>query len=88
MRSLLLALIVFYQKCLSPLKPSCCRFTPTCSQYAAEAVQTYGPLWGSLLAVWRILRCHPFTQGGYDPVPTAPIGGKPKASIIPWKPNA
>lgn len=88
MRSILLALIVFYRKCLSPLKPSCCRFTPTCSQYAAEAVLEHGPLWGFLLAVWRILRCHPFTKGGYDPVPTVPPFGKPKASKPPWKPNA
>ena len=63
-------LIRFYQVCLSPLKggPSC-RFTPTCSQYALEAIEKYGALKGGWLALKRILRCHPFHKGGYDPVP-------------------
>jgi len=59
----------FYRRFLSPLKPPMCRFSPTCSQYAIEAVETLGLLRGSLRAAWRILRCHPFCQGGYDPVP-------------------
>ena len=63
------ALIRFYQICISPLKPSCCRFTPTCSQYALEAIEKYGALKGGWLAFRRILRCNPFHKGGYDPVP-------------------
>ena len=62
-------LIKFYQLCISPLKPSCCRFTPTCSQYALEALRKHGPLRGLYLAVRRILRCHPWGGSGYDPVP-------------------
>ena len=66
----LIAAIRFYQVCLSPLTMRChCRFYPTCSQYAIEAIEKYGPWKGSLLAVWRILRCNPFSKGGYDPVP-------------------
>ena len=63
------ALIRFYQICISPLKPSCCRFTPTCSQYALEAIEKYGALKGGWMAFKRILRCNPFHKGGYDPVP-------------------
>ena len=62
-------LIRFYRAVLSPLHPACCRFRPTCSQYALEAVRKYGALKGSWLAVRRILRCNPFHKGGYDPVP-------------------
>ena len=65
----LVVLIKFYQLCISPLKPPSCRFTPTCSQYALEAVRKYGPLKGSWLALRRILRCHPCGGSGYDPVP-------------------
>ena len=65
----LLGLIHFYRACISPLFPACCRFTPTCSQYALEAVQKYGALKGGYLALRRILRCHPLHKGGYDPVP-------------------
>ncbi|HCY74273.1 MAG TPA: membrane protein insertion efficiency factor YidD [Rikenellaceae bacterium] len=62
-------LIRFYQKCISPLTPPSCRFTPTCSQYALEAFRRYGPIKGLYLSVRRILRCHPFGGSGYDPVP-------------------
>ena len=62
-------LMRFYQKFISPYKPSCCRFTPTCSQYALEALRKYGPLKGSWLAFKRIIRCHPWGGSGYDPVP-------------------
>ena len=63
-------LIRFYQKFLSPLKRNpTCRFTPTCSAYALEAYQKRGFIVGTILAVWRILRCNPFCAGGYDPVP-------------------
>ena len=66
---LLLALIRFYRGAISPYLPRSCRYTPTCAQYALEAVQNYGALKGGWLALRRILRCHPFHPGGYDPVP-------------------
>ena len=61
--------IRFYQRYLSPLHPPCCIYTPTCSQYAVEAIAKYGALKGGWLAIKRICRCHPFHEGGYDPVP-------------------
>jgi len=68
-KRLMLALIRFYRAAISPAFPACCRFTPTCSQYALEAVEKYGAVKGGYLALRRILRCHPFHEGGYDPVP-------------------
>ncbi|MBO5124784.1 MAG: membrane protein insertion efficiency factor YidD [Spirochaetaceae bacterium] len=65
----LCVLIRFYQICISPLFPPSCRFYPTCSSYALEAIQRHGPFRGTYLAVKRILRCNPFCKGGYDPVP-------------------
>ena len=66
----MLACIRFYRKNLSALKGySTCKFYPTCSQYALEAIEKYGALKGGLMAAWRILRCNPFSKGGYDPVP-------------------
>ena len=65
----MLALIAFYRTCISPLLPPTCRYTPTCSQYAKEAIQKYGPFKGGWLALKRILRCNPFGGSGYDPVP-------------------
>lgn len=65
-----LGLIRFYQKWISPLKPSCCRFVPTCSEYALEAFRRHGFVKGLLLTVKRILRCNPFGKGGFDPVPS------------------
>lgn len=62
-------LIRFYQICISPLFPPSCRYTPTCSNYALEAIKKYGPGKGLYLAIKRILRCNPFCEGGYDPVP-------------------
>jgi putative membrane protein insertion efficiency factor len=62
-------LVGLYRKFISPLKPSCCRFTPTCSAYAIEAFQKRGFFAGLILTLWRILRCNPFSRGGYDPVP-------------------
>lgn len=58
-----------YRCCISPFTPPSCRFTPTCSQYALEALRVHGPLRGSWLALRRILRCHPWGGSGYDPVP-------------------
>ena len=69
MKNLLLGLLEFYRKWISPLKSPCCRYIPTCSEYALIAVQRYGPWRGGWLAIKRILRCHPFHEGGYDPVP-------------------
>ncbi len=70
MKNLLLAAIRFYRRNISPARPSCCRFIPTCSQYALEAVEKYGVLRGGWLALKRFLRCHPFYKGDfYDPVP-------------------
>lgn len=65
----LLALLWFYRHCVSPLTPAACRYTPTCSQYAVEAIKKYGPFKGSWLALKRILRCNPWGGSGYDPVP-------------------
>ena len=65
----LLFLLLGYKRIISPWLPRCCRFTPTCSAYAAEAVMIHGPFKGMLLAVGRVLRCQPFCRGGYDPVP-------------------
>jgi putative membrane protein insertion efficiency factor len=69
MKRVLLQLVRFYQKFISPLKPPSCRFYPTCSQYAFEAVQIYGAGRGSFLAVKRLLKCGPWHPGGFDPVP-------------------
>jgi len=70
MKKILLFLIRFYRKYLSPMKRSChCIYIPTCSEYALEAIEKYGALKGGLLTAWRILRCNPFAKGGYDPVP-------------------
>lgn len=70
MKKVLLKLILFYRRNISPYKGGAsCRFIPTCSQYAYEAIEKYGILKGGALSVWRILRCNPFGKGGYDPVP-------------------
>ena len=72
MKKLLIKLVRLYQKYISPLRPACCRYIPTCSQYAIEALEKYGALKGSLLALKRFSRCHPFHLGEhdfYDPVP-------------------
>ena len=69
MKRVLLALISFYRNQISPLRPPCCRFTPTCSAYALEAIERYGAWKGGRLALRRVLKCHPFHKGGYDPVP-------------------
>lgn len=68
-KNFLIILIKFYQKYISGLKSTKCPYIPTCSQYGLEAIEKYGAFKGSLLAAWRILRCNPFSKGGYDPVP-------------------
>ena len=67
-RSFVLFFLRGYKWALSPLLPPACRYVPSCSEYAMEAVDRYGVIRGSLMAMWRVLRCHPFVQGGYDPV--------------------
>jgi hypothetical protein len=69
MKRLLMGLIGFYRLAISPLFPPSCRFYPTCSEYAVEAIEKYGPVKGLRLSVWRVLRCNPFCRGGFDPVP-------------------
>jgi uncharacterized protein len=65
----LIAVLRAYQRWVSPALPPSCRYTPTCSQYAMEAIELRGVFVGTALAAWRVLRCHPFVRGGYDPVP-------------------
>ena len=69
MKKFLLISIKFYQKYISGLKYTKCPYFPSCSQYGYEAIEKYGVIKGGLLALWRILRCNPFSKGGYDPVP-------------------
>lgn len=70
MKRILIGLIKFYRKYLSPLKGrGTCIYIPTCSQYGIEAIEKYGAVKGGLLTLWRIIRCNPFSKGGYDPVP-------------------
>ncbi|HLK33572.1 MAG TPA: membrane protein insertion efficiency factor YidD, partial [Terriglobales bacterium] len=68
MKRVVVALLRAYKWAVSPLLPASCRYVPSCSEYAWEAVERYGVLSGSLRAAWRVLRCHPFARGGYDPV--------------------
>ncbi|MGO5073719.1 membrane protein insertion efficiency factor YidD [Clostridium sporogenes] len=68
MKNLLICIIKIYRKYISPLKRPSCRFYPTCSQYSMEAIEKYGALKGTLISIKRIIRCHPFSKGGYDPL--------------------
>lgn len=68
MKKIFISIIKFYRKFISPLKKPSCRFYPTCSAYAIEAIDKYGAFKGGVMAFRRILRCHPFNKGGYDPV--------------------
>ena len=69
LRQLFVFPIRVYQRMISPLTPPSCRFVPSCSEYGAQAVLAHGVVKGTLLSAWRILRCHPFCEGGLDPVP-------------------
>ena len=80
MKHVMIWLVRLYQKYISPLKRPCCRFTPTCSSYAIEAFQKRGFFIGMILTVWRILRCNPFSKGGYDPVPERGLRNRNKSS--------
>lgn len=69
MKKILIAIIKLYQIYISPMKTTKCPYFPCCSQYGIEAIEKHGPIKGVLLAIWRIIRCNPFSKGGYDPVP-------------------
>ena len=69
MKRAMLASLRFYKRRISPLLPPACKYTPTCSEYAMQAVERYGAVYGGYLAARRLLRCHPFAKGGHDPVP-------------------
>ena len=69
MKKILKFFIKAYRYLISPILPNSCRFTPTCSEYAIEALDKHGAIKGTILSIWRILRCNPFCRGGYDPVP-------------------
>jgi putative membrane protein insertion efficiency factor len=75
-----LGLLRAYKFAISPMVPPSCRYVPTCSEYAIEAVERYGALRGGLIAFWRLLRCHPFAHGGYDPVVKHKENPRPSAS--------
>ncbi|UCH52287.1 MAG: membrane protein insertion efficiency factor YidD [Pseudomonadota bacterium] len=77
MRALILSLLRFYQRWIAPLLGQRCRFYPSCSHYAHDAVALHGPTYGSWLALRRLLRCHPWHPGGVDPVPTPAEKSKP-----------
>ncbi|MCT4605887.1 MAG: membrane protein insertion efficiency factor YidD [Marinisporobacter sp.] len=68
MKELLIGMVKLYRKYISPLKPQTCRFYPTCSQYALQALEKYGAIKGTIISIKRILKCHPFHTGGYDPL--------------------
>ncbi len=72
MSNILIGAIRFYQRFISPLHRPSCRFYPTCSNYSIEAIRKFGPFQGSIMAIWRILRCGPWSEGGYDP-PEKPL---------------
>ncbi len=71
MKELLMAMLRIYKRLVSPMLPPACRYVPSCSEYAMEAVERHGAIRGSALAAWRLMRCHPFAKGGYDPVPSS-----------------
>lgn len=80
LRTVLVGLIRFYQRWISPLSPPSCRFYPSCSAYGLQAVERFGPLRGSWMACWRIMRCNPWNPGGIDHVPARGADGRPAPS--------
>lgn len=76
-RGVVVGVLAFYKRWISPLLPAACRFEPTCSEYARDAVAIHGFWRGGALAVWRLLRCQPFSRGGFDPVPERPRRERP-----------
>jgi uncharacterized protein len=92
MTRILLAMLAFYRRWISPALHALgggggCRFVPTCSEYATIAIATYGPLRGTGLAIWRLLRCHPFCRGGLDPVPPLQKQDSPTGSATTHMPH-
>ena len=85
LRRLVTLPVRFYRRYLTRLTPPMCRFHPTCSSYCVEAIESRGILKGTALTVWRLMRCHPFAEGGYDPVPKAPDKDAPLQSPSPRK---
>jgi uncharacterized protein len=82
-RRIVLVPVRFYQRAISPALPQRCKYHPSCSQYAVEAVERYGILRGAVLAAWRLLRCNPFSHGGYDPVSAQTLFRGPGAPASP-----
>ncbi|MEO7803280.1 MAG: membrane protein insertion efficiency factor YidD [Actinomycetota bacterium] len=82
MKSSLILLVVFYQKAISPWLSKRCRFEPSCSHYAAQALESHGVLRGGWLALKRLSRCHPFHVGGYDPVPDMPVKREGSVTLL------
>lgn len=81
-KAAVLALLRTYKRFLSPMLPPACRYVPSCSEYAEEAVERYGVLRGGLMALWRLLRCHPFSRGGHDPVVSAAPKSTPAVAAV------
>ena len=82
MKTLLILLVKGYQVTLSPLFGDCCRFHPSCSNYMIEAIDVHGAVKGTVLGLWRLLRCHPFGKHGYDPVPPRGAWRNPKFECL------
>ncbi len=79
MKASLQYVLRMYKRWVSPALPAACRYVPTCSEYAAEAVERHGVVRGGWLSLWRLLRCHPLAKGGFDPVPSSQFGHQPSA---------
>lgn len=88
LRALILAPIVAYQRFVSPALPRRCKYYPTCSEYAVEAIRELGVVRGSILAAWRLVRCNPFSHGGYDPVEERPFFKPPDDRTASNQPGA
>ena len=84
MNKIALRMLEVYKRWISPALPPSCRYVPTCSEYAMEAVERFGVLRGGVMAAWRILRCHPLVKGGYDPVVTEPVRTKNCRASLGW----